>query len=330
MKITYKHRKKLKFYLDRFYNSFPGEKFTIFHFVRFFKLRLKNNKDAWVGVSGDTGTGKSLFALMSMILFGRPMDMEKNVAYIPKGDEIIKKFSKIDFGCLLIDEAARQMRKVNWQSKEQQMVNLTAMTDRFKNNMVFLNLPNFSEFTKSMRNGSIIFRVIIPYRTDLYARVIVQRKSRNWRSDDPWGDDLANKRYAAMEKKKGSIANDDIETIERAIPNTVMDFIVPNLELILPEVTGEYEKLKMESRGEVVEEATNPKTNKFKTQYENMMNIMTKIIFNNELDLGKRRVTKSEMASSLGIAQSTFNKFLNLPRVEDPLKKKKPRDNISQ
>jgi len=91
MKVTGEDRAKLTYYLKEFYKKYPHEKFTIFHAVKSFKKRLKENRrDAWVGVAGDTGTGKSLFALTFMVLFGRPMNLNKNVAYVPKGNEIGK------------------------------------------------------------------------------------------------------------------------------------------------------------------------------------------------------------------------------------------------
>ena len=250
MKITPKMRKRLIYYLHEFYKHYPEEKYTIFHYVRYLKQRLKRNKDAWTGLSGETGGGKSYTLLMVGILFGRPFDLKKNMAYIPKGKEILDKFSKLKFNVFGIDEAAREMRSVNWQSKAQQEVNMAAMTERYLNNAVFLAMPNFDEFTKSMRRTSLIFRAIVVYRTKEYARVIIQRKSRNWRSDDPWGDKVANAQYERLDKKKKEITNDMILTIERSIPNTIMDFIIPNLELILPEVTEEYKRLKMESRNE--------------------------------------------------------------------------------
>ena len=42
MKIKPYHRKKVTEYLKNFYEYFPEEKYTIFHFVRYLKLRLKN------------------------------------------------------------------------------------------------------------------------------------------------------------------------------------------------------------------------------------------------------------------------------------------------
>lgn len=322
MKISREHRKKVEAYLKQFYSYYPAEKFTVFHFAKFLKLRLKQKKDAWIGVSGDTGTGKSLFVLMTMIIFGRPMSLKDNVTYIPKGNEIMDKFQKLKFNTLLIDEAAKQMRSVNWQDKQQQKVNTAAMTERFKNNAVFLNMPNFMEFTKSMKRGNIQFRAIIPYRTDLYARVIIQRKSRNWRSDDPWNDKKANEIYAKFEKRKQGIDNDLILTIERELPNTIMDFIVPNLELILPDITNEYERLKLESREiDSKSEENLVKHNVYKTKYEKLLNNITKILYNNELEIGKVRVTKSDIAAALNISYSTFNTYLKKDR---PVEKKSP------
>jgi len=448
-RVNHKDRRKLKAYLDGFYNCFPSEKYTIFHFVKFFKQRLKLDKDAWIGVSGATGcltgntrlkdcnltikelyiktkgeffptksydwelnketdsfsrivesgnkqtfkiktksekeiiassdhkffilekgkvvekplnelnindvlfgnkfahpiksieihkeidtydlqtpdyhnfildndiithnSGKSRTVLMIQILFGRPFSLIDNVAYVPKGKEIMEMFDKLNFNTLLVDEAAREMRSVNWQSKQQQGVNTKAMTDRFKNNMVFLNMPNFNEFTKSMRQTNLEFRIIIPFRTKNYARVIVQRKNRNWRSDDPWSDGDADKRYERMQKKYGEISNDVILNIERKLPVYVMDFIVPDLEKVLPDVIEGYEKLKKDSREEEEEQAPETQRNKFKVKYEDLFERLTKLLWFNKLGIGTRKITKKEVCEELGVSSDAFNKFLKLP-----------------
>jgi len=321
MKVKPPQRKKVAYYLKEFYKHYPQEKYTVFHFVKYLKLRLKNNKDAWIGVSGDTGCGKSLFVIMCQILFGRPFDLTKNITYIPRGEEIIQKFLALKFNTLCIDEAAKQMRAVQWQDKSQQQVNIAAMTERFLNNAVFLNMPNFNEFTKSMRTGSILFRAIIPYRTKTFARVIIQRRSRNWRSDDPWSDKLANTRYDNLEKKRKEITNDIILNIERGMPNTIMDFIVPNLSLILPEVTKEYEKLKQESRGiqqQKDQQEGKGKSTFYKNKYEKIMTKMAKVLYNNELDIGITRVTKSQVAEAMGVGMDTFNRYLRKESKDRP------------
>ena len=214
------------------------------------------------------------------------------------------------------------MRAINWHSKSQQAVNTRAMTDRFKNNWVFLNMPNFNEFTKSMRMGNIIFRAIIPYRTKLYARVLIQRKSRNWRSDDPWGDDQANKRYNSLEKRYGEISNELILKTERSLPNTVMDFIVPNLELILLDVTQEYERLKLDSRKTEEKAKFEGRKDAFKDKYMLLLKKVSRLLVNNELNLGKVRVTKQEIANSLGISPMTLNKYLSISKQDTDEPKK--------
>jgi len=310
MKVTKDDREKLIYYLNNFYKKFPTERFTIFHYVRFFKLRLKNKLDAWNAINGTTGCGKSYFVIMAQILFGRRYSLIDNITYIPTGHEIVDKFSKLNFNTLLIDEAAKDLLAVDWQKKSQKKVNLAAMTERFRNNWVFLVLPNFNEFTKSLRTGSILFRCLVAYRTPLYARVIVQRKDRNWRSDEPWCDKRANEQYEKALKRYKEVDNDIILKIERNMPNTIMDFIVPNLALILPNVTDEYERLKIDSRKEDDERSKEIKGNIFKDKYNKLLEKAIKLIFYNKLDLGKVRVSKADMAKSLNISPQTFNKYL--------------------
>jgi len=311
MKIKPYQRNKLIWYLKEFYKRYPNEKYTVFHLVKALKLRLKDNKDAWIGVSGDTGSGKSYTIIVIQSLFKAGYSLIDNVTYMPKGNEIIEKFNKLEQNTLLIDESAVEMRSVNWQSKQQQEVNVKAMTDRFKNNIVFLNMPNFNEFTKSMRRGNIIFRLLVLYRTEKYARVLLQRKSRNFRSDDPWGDKYANKMYEILEKKKIEITNEKLLEIERKLPNTIMDFILPNPLKIIPEFINEYERLKKKSREKVENLKPESQASIYKDKYQNLLKKVSNLIYYNELDIGKAKTTKLEISKALQISTATLNKYLD-------------------
>lgn len=320
MKIRLRDRRTLYYYLKEFYKRYPNERWTIFHYVKYFKDRLRMNKDAWNAITGDTGVGKSLFALMSMILFGRPMSLIDNVSYIPKGTEIVEKLNKLKFQTFLIDEAAKEMRSVNWQSKAQQEVNMFAMTERWKNLWVFLNMPNFNEFTKSMRSGNIYFRCHVLYRTDKYARVILQRKQRNWRSGDPWNDKKASDIIDKMTKRYGYLSNEQLLTVERNLSNTLMDFIIPNLTIILPHVVEEYERLKLESRGEEFKESKDKLVNKdkYKSKYQELLKRVSRVLINNELMIGERKVTRESIAKSLGISNNMLNTYYRKPEDKPP------------
>jgi len=148
------------------------------------------------------------------------------------------------------------------------------------------------------------------FRTDKYARVILQRKSRNWRSDAPWNDKIATKIYENLEKKKQGLTNDKILEIERGLPNYIMDFIIPNLELILPKITDEYIRLKLESREKPNEtEETTKKENIWKDKYSMLLERVTKILRDNPLKIGQVRQTVKETSKFLGVSITTFSKY---------------------
>jgi len=324
MKITKYHRTKLTYYLKKFYSYYPYEKYTIFKFVRLFRQRVNLDRDIWMGVSGETGGGKSFFMLMVLALFGkRTCDLSKNIAYIPKGEEISEKFNALNKNILIVDEAAKEMRSVNWQSKAQQKVNTTAMTDRFKNNWVMFAMPSFKEFTKSMRQSNMQFRAIVLYRTDKFARVVIQRKSKNWRSDDPWLDKKASDIYTKlMKSRRKELSNEEVLNVERKLSNTIMDFIIPDLSLILPDVVNKYEELKLKSRNpdetdEVKDE--NKRETKYQDLYGALLNRLTKLIINDELDLKNRSrpVSRAELGQMLHISPSKIAQAFKDQRLEE-------------
>ena len=315
MKITNEHRIILIRRLKEFYANHPNEQFTVFQFVKQFKERHKKNKQTYVGVAGEAGSGKSLFCLTSMILYARPMDLNYNIVYIPDGDEISKKLQEMEFNVLLVDEAARALRALDFAKSEQKKVTMLAQTERFRRNWIFLCLPNFQEFTKSLRTGSIIFRIIVLYRTTTYARIVLHRRSKNWReSADPWYDKESKKLYEKA-LRRGEITNERMLGIERKSPSYIMDFIIPNLSKILPEVVNCYEKIKEDSRKKM-EEQDKPVSkveNKYKTKYELTLAKVTKLMAYNTLHFGDMKVTNKDIAEALGLSYQVFNKYKNMP-----------------
>jgi hypothetical protein len=159
-----------------------------------------------------------------------------------------------------------------------------------------------------MRMTNILFRAVVLYRNKNYARVVIQRRSTNWRSDDPWGDKLANKIYEKLERKKRIVNNETILSVERGLPNTLMDFIIPNLALPLPHIINEYERLKSLSRKEEIElEEKDP----YKKKYFELMKKAIKIIYENTLNLGNNKVSKKEVAKALNISYASLYNHIN-------------------
>ena len=259
-------------------------------------------------------SGKSMFVLMTQILYGRPFNLKKNVVYLPKAMEISTKMRNLEFSTLNVDEAVKAMRNTNHYDKDQQETTMLAQTERFRANWIFFLIPNFREMTKSMRDGSSEFRVVVIYKTETYARIIVQQKSPNFRSDDPWGDKEANDKYNRLIKRKKAITNQDKLKIERSLSNTVMDFMIPNLELILPNVTKRYLELKEESR---IDEANDKQAER--ERIDRWRDIIApkliRIIYDDTLGLREgAKITKQALKTELGISNELLNKLLDKGR----------------
>jgi len=192
-------------------------------------------------------------------------------------------------------------------------------TERWANNVLFLLMPNFDEFAKSIREGAMPFRIVIPYRNKEYARVFVYKKSDNWRSDDPWSDKEANDRYEKL-RRRGRLDPEDIDKIERKLDSYLLDFIIPDLGLILPSVIDKYEELKKKSREQLDEvDEVSPKENKYKNQYEQLMAKVAKILKYNLLNLGQVNVTQKEICEELGVSSPVFRKYLTM-ELDEPKK----------
>jgi hypothetical protein len=287
-------------------------------FVKWFKNRHKGkvittsegkqrvgSKQTIMPVIANTGVGKSYFAIMSSILYGRPFSLDSNISYMPLANEISTKINKLNFSTFIVDESAVSMRSVSWQNKDQQKVTAYAQTERFRANWVFFLLPNYKELTTSIRDGSSEFRIFMPYRTDNHARVIVQGKSKNFRHDDAWGDKLANKMYEKAESRKKELNHEAILELERKQPFYIMDFIIPNLELILPNVCSAYNDLKIKSR----EQKEEIKKDFWKDEFAPRC---LKVIYYDELGLKDgARITHERIAKVLGISVSQVSKLIN-------------------
>jgi len=245
-------RKKIKVYLQHYNKFLDQTSMNIFHYSRYMKQRIKQGYDAWVGVSGETGTGKSQFVLMNCALMGRRFNLKDNVAYIPQGNEISDKFDKLNGGELLIDEAGKSMRGVNWHNKDAQGVNVKAMTDRFIGNTVYMNIPDYSEFMGSTKKA-FHFRIHLLYRDETGAMVVVHRKIGYGITKEQWAETTSEKNFKDFTyKRRGSMIPNNYEklALHLRLPTYVMHFKVPALQWIVPEYVKAYEHFKKESRKE--------------------------------------------------------------------------------
>jgi len=71
--------------------------------------------------------------------------------------------------------------------------------------------------------------------------------------------------------------------------------------------------LKKQSRIIAEEEEPEGQKNIYKNKYEELFERLTKLLWFNKLEIGKRKVSKAEVCEELGVNLKQFNKFLKLP-----------------
>ncbi len=161
-------------------------------FLKEIKELIRIGEDVVIGISGYEGTGKSALGIVLGFNLDKHFDLYDSISYIPDSDELIEKFNNIrDGGVNLIDEGVRALYKLDWQSKSQQNLNKIFMTDRFKNKIHIIIMPDFAELNKYFRNHRVRFLIQLikkfPESDPPYvAGIICERDFKNPFAADKW------------------------------------------------------------------------------------------------------------------------------------------------
>ena len=226
----------------------------IIQVVKQFRTRTKK-KDNQIVIEGETGSGKSVMTLCLLCclahLFDRELNLERNVIYFPKTQELSERLTILgEKEILWVDETIKSLYKGRWMNKDAMASNETVQTERFRNNTVAYCLPNFSELTKSFRDVNIKFRIWC-VSTDPAAAVVrvkekhpdIIQRSGAWHSEE---------RFQTLKKRNISplSTTDEYLNAERQMDGYAADFDWPDLQNV-PELCGWhllYELFKKRSR----------------------------------------------------------------------------------
>jgi hypothetical protein len=127
------------------------------------------NKHGIIAVTGSLGSGKSTFAiaelapLLQWFLSQKLIDLEKNVLYIPKAEDIERHFHSMKrYDVVVVDEGRKSMSKYDWQQKAQQKLLSLYNISRNQNKVTIMLLAGLKLFSKELRNDLIQyeFRII--------------------------------------------------------------------------------------------------------------------------------------------------------------------------
>lgn len=247
----------------------------IIQVVKQFRTRTKK-KDNQIVIEGETGSGKSVMTLCLLCclahLFDRELNLERNVIYFPKTQELSERLTILgEKEILWVDETIKSLYKGRWMNKDAMASNETVQTERFRNNTVAYCLPNFSELTKSFRDVNIKFRIWC-VSTDPAAAVVrvkekhpdIIQRSGAWHSEE---------RFQTLKKRNISplSTTDEYLNAERQMDGYAADFDWPDLQNV-PELCGWhllYELFKKRSRVMAKEEEEKEVENTPKNRTEN-------------------------------------------------------------
>jgi len=163
---------------------------TIEQFAKRAIHHLKDDKDSVIGITGDEGSGKSTLAILMSMAADPAFDLERNVLYSPKYDEMKNKVTGLPkYSAIIADEAIRALYKLQWQSKLQQYINILYAICRAENKLTFLLMPRFIDFNEFFRQHRIRFwiHIIDPIsRTKEEGHAVIFSKSWNPFTEDAW------------------------------------------------------------------------------------------------------------------------------------------------
>jgi len=283
--ITVEEMNSLVKEIEKFYNEKGNPKIDAFWLANIILKRLRNDKDFYCNIEGETGSGKSNLILLLSLLMCRyagnwrnkktgkvvnvyprttPLDSKeweqltinfdfnKNMSFLDKTEELKNKYNELDkYMPFIIDEGSKNLHKYGWQNKLQQMLIQMSQTERYQNKAFFICFPNFKELTATFRNDRIKMRLYIYNRNmkQKFASCIISMKDVNRWIYDPWHMEDNAKNFETLLKRVpiSSRTGYHILKVEKKLKGYAGNFEFPSLKHIAPRIWKIYMKFKIEN-----------------------------------------------------------------------------------
>ncbi len=283
--ITVEEMNSLVEEVKEFYKERGNPNVNAFWLANMMLRRLRNDKDFYCNIEGETGSGKSNLILLIALLMCRysgtwrnklngkivktyprttPLDPKEweqltvnfdfnaNMSFLDKTEELKKKYNDLDrYMPFIIDEGSKNLHKYGWQNKLQQMLVRMSQTERYQNKAFFICFPNFKELTTTFRNDRIKMRLYIYNRNmgKKFASCIISMKDVNRWISDPWHMEENARSFESLLKRIpiASRSAYHILKAEKKLKGYAGNFEFPSLKHIAPRIWKIYMKFKIEN-----------------------------------------------------------------------------------
>lgn len=150
-------------------------------FCKSILIRLMDDRDRHLGISGPEGEGKSVMAWDLAQTVDSDFDVEEQTIF--SINEVKGKLRRLKkYKALILDEGLEIFYKRNWNSKEQKKAIKTISTIRQRNLFLIYCAPRFSDLDEQLRN----WRIRLWVRMTSRGRGLVYSYDKRKLVGDPW------------------------------------------------------------------------------------------------------------------------------------------------
>lgn len=151
------------------------------------KRRVRGNLDAVIVVSGEEGSGKSIFAMELARDLSKNFSFEANVIAIPKLDLVTDMSDKLGkYQPMVLDEAITSMYKRQFASRENIDLNKFYAVCRKRNQITILCIPRLTDLDEQFRNHRVLMNLAIPSAQDTGIVAVHRRDDNMYLKGDKW------------------------------------------------------------------------------------------------------------------------------------------------
>lgn len=215
---------------------------------------VKRDRQMFIAICGDTGIGKSVFAMVLAMLIDPKFSVRRNIMFAPTPEQV-KQYSENlpEDTPIILDEAVKVASKWDWATRLAKELNKYTQVSRIHNKIYILCIPQFTDLNKNFRDITT-FYIELEHRDDetgIGTGVIYARDWNKWKSER-WNIDKNAK--VVEEEQKGRFLSDfDLEGRISAFSKVRNFEGVIQWNNIDPEIYSEYKKYKIEATAKEID-----------------------------------------------------------------------------
>jgi hypothetical protein len=277
------------------YASFYKNNFNLMEWAHTLKLRVRNNFDCVIAITGYNGVGKSALACALSHLMDKDFDYKKQVMFSEDSEGAIETIKSLKpYQVVWYDEAINQFLSSEWNTLSSRKFTKEYVVNRSENKIHILCVPNFAKLTSYMRNERVFIWAHVIRRG---LAVMMIKDTSNPVHTDPFHLKLWDKYNDKLIKRKKMTTEQDIVHQFMKMPNAYRTLIK------FPKMPGKFEEKYDELKNERKRSALN-EISKVDTRTNHLLWVLEAITL-----MRKRGLKLKDLYDGLSMGKSTIRNY---------------------